>query len=174
LPVARDLEYQSDMTSDLQKESGFTVLEVVLVVGMLGVLAALAWPVTSEWMDRAALKAAADVLKSDIRRAQRLARASGRVVELRVDPAKGEYVVAPVGAAGWVSRLQGSLTFGSPDNVDSDGVTFRDNIARFSPRPGLQNSFGTITVQSRIGARRVTVSITGHTSITAWNGREWR
>jgi prepilin-type N-terminal cleavage/methylation domain-containing protein len=155
-------------------EQGFTLLEVSLVVGIMGVLAAMAWPLTSDLIDRAALATTTDSLKSDIRKAQREARTTGRVLELRVDPLAGVYVIGPIGGSGRLSRLPTGLTFGSPDNANSDGVTFRDNTARFSPRPGLQNSFGSITVRSHDRARRITVSITGHTAIAMWNGRGWQ
>jgi hypothetical protein len=82
--------------------------------------------------------------------------------------------MGPIGGHNRQSRLPDGLSFGSPDSAESDGVTFRDNIARFSPRPGLQNSFGSITVRSRGGAQRITVSITGHVAVAKWNGREWR
>lgn len=149
-------------------------MEVTLVIGIMGVLAAIAWPLTGDLLGRTELATASDALRSDIRQAQREARTRGQMFELRVDPLAQAYVVGPVGGPSRESRLPTGLTFGSPDSAGSDGVTFRDNTARFSPRPGLQNSFGSITVRSRAGARRVTVSITGHVSITVWNGRAWQ
>ena len=153
---------------------GFTLLEVTVVVAIMGVLATIAWPLTTNLLDRAGLVTATEILRTDIRKAQREARAAGRTFELRIDPPAGTYVLGPIGVPGRQSRLPVGLGFGSPDSADSDGVTFRDNIARFSPRPGLQNSFGSITVRSRSGARKITVSITGHVSVTTWNGRGWQ
>ncbi len=154
--------------------AGFTVMEVAVVIGITAVLAGIGWPLTNRLIERSELVATADVLRADLCAAQRRAHASGRVLEVRVDPATGVYVVGPAGGAGRMNRLPAGLTFGSPDNPESDGVTFRDNTARFTPRTGLQNSFGSITVRSRAGARRVTVSITGHTSIAKWDGRQWQ
>ncbi len=149
-------------------------MEVIVVVGITVVLAAIAWPLSGELLDRIKLMTAAETLRGDIRKAQRDARASGHVLDLRVDPQAGRYTIGPISGAGRLSRLPEGLAFGSPDNADPDGVTFRDNTVRFSPRPGLQNSFGSITVLSRGGARKVTVSITGHTSIARWDGRQWQ
>jgi Tfp pilus assembly protein FimT len=149
-------------------------MEVAVVIGITTVLAGIGWPLTSRLLDRSQLVAATDTLRAEVRAAQREARASGRVLEMRVDPSAGVYVIGPVGDAGRVRRLPDGVTFGAPDNADSDGVTFRENTARFNPRTGLQNSFGSITVRSRTGARRVTVSITGHTSIARWDGRQWQ
>lgn len=157
-----------------RSHSGYTLVEVTVVLGIMTVLAAIAWPLTSDLIDRARLVTAAETLRGDIRKAQREAHASGQALELRVDPSVGVYTIGPIGGSGRLSRLPAGLTFGSPDSADPDGVTFRDNTARFSPRPGLQSSFGSISVQSHGGARKVTVSITGHTSITRWDGRQWR
>jgi len=160
--------------TDQRSYRGFTLVEVTVVVAIMGVLAGIAWPLTSNLLDRAGLVAATETLRADIRKTQLEARAVGRTFELRIDPPTGAYVIGPIGAPGRQSSLPAGLSFGSPDAADSDGVTFRDNIARFSPRPGLQNSFGSITVRSRSGARKITVSITGHVVVAAWNGGEWR
>jgi Tfp pilus assembly protein FimT len=112
-------------------------MEVAVVIGITTVLAGIGWPLTSRLLDRSQLVAATDTLRAEVRAAQREARASGRVLEMRVDPSAGVYVIGPVGDAGRVR-------------------------------------FGSITVRSRTGARRVTVSITGHTSIARWDGRQWQ
>jgi prepilin-type N-terminal cleavage/methylation domain-containing protein len=160
--------------SNAQSSRGFSLAEVTVVVAIMGALVAIAWPLTKNLLDRAGLVAATEMLRADIRKAQRESRTSGQTFELRIDPSAGAYVMGPIGGHNRQSRLPDGLSFGSPDSAESDGVTFRDNIARFSPRPGLQNSFGSITVRSRGGAQRITVSITGHVAVAKWNGREWR
>jgi Tfp pilus assembly protein FimT len=155
-------------------DAGFTIIEATVVVAIAAVLVGLGWPLTSRLLDRSELVTAMDALRAEVRAAQREARASGRVVEMRVNPSAGRYVVGPVGERGRVSRLPAGVTFGFPDDAGSDGVTFRDNTVRFSPRTGLQASFGSIALRSRGGARKITVSVTGHTAIARWDGRAWR
>lgn len=145
-----------------------------MVLGTMAVLAGLGWPLASRLLDRSELMTATDTLRAEVRAAQREARATGRVFEMRVDPSEGRYVVGPVGAPGRVSWLPAGVTFGFPDDAGSDGVTFRDNTVRFSPRTSLQPSFGSLALQSRSGARKITISLTGHTAITRWDGRAWR
>jgi hypothetical protein len=149
-------------------------LEVTVVLGITAVLAGLGWPLASRLLDRSELVTATDTLRAEVRAAQREARATGRVFEMRVDPPEGRYVVGPVGAPGRVSRLPAGVAFGFPDDAGSDGVTFRDNTVRFGPRTGLQASFGSMALQSRSAARKITISITGHTAISRWDGRTWR
>lgn len=157
-----------------RSHSGYTLVEMTVVLGIMTVLAAIAWPLTADLVAGAELATAAEMIRTDIRRAQREARVSGRTLVMRVDPASGAYTIGPLGGPGRLNRLSQGLAFTSTDGSDPDGVTFRDNTARFSPRPGLQSSLGSITVQSRRGAKRVTVSLTGHASITTWDGRQWR
>lgn len=152
---------------------GYTFLEVTFVVAIMIVLAGIAWPLTSGVLDRIQLVTAMETIRTDIRSAQREARATGRAVEMRVDPRAGSYTIGPTGTTGRLSRLPAGLTFGTPDGADPDGVTFRDNIARFSARPGLHSSLGSITVRSRAGAKRITVSLTGFAAITTWDGHQW-
>jgi type II secretory pathway pseudopilin PulG len=151
------------------------MMEIMVVLAVAAILASMAWPKTMDFVDRAEVSAAAQTLVDDIRRIQREARTSGQRLGLVVDPTSGAYVaVSPLGPL----RSHGlpmSLAFGAPDNPESDGVTFRDNTVWVAPRPGPQNSVGSISIRSRNGsARKVTVSLTGHTSIAIWDGQRWQ
>jgi type II secretory pathway pseudopilin PulG len=150
-------------------------MEILVVLTITGILAAVAWPQATDFVVRAELASAAQTLADDIRTIQREARASGQRIGLIVDPPSGTYVTTtPVGPLRG-NRLPASLAFGAPDNAESDGVTFRDNTVWVWPRPGPQNSVGSISIRSRNGsARKVTVSLTGHTSIVTWDGRRWQ
>ncbi len=160
--------------SSSRTHAGYTAIEILVVLGMLAILAGMAWPKVSEWIERAELSSAAQVLVVEIRRVQREARASGRRIRVVVAPPAGAYsAVFPDGTVR-AHRLAASLAFGFPDNPSADGVTFRDNTIWIGPRLGPQNSVGSIGIRSRSGAaRKVTVSLTGHASITAWDGSRW-
>jgi prepilin-type N-terminal cleavage/methylation domain-containing protein len=162
------------VTRQPNADTGYTIIEILAVLAMAAILAAKARPFTADLITRAQLASAAHVLVDDIRRAQRQARATGQRMSLTVDALSGTYVTAsPEGMIG-AHRLPPALSFGAPDAPESDGITFRDNTVWFAPRPGPQNSVGSISFRSRTGgARKVTVSLTGHTTVLVWDGNAW-
>jgi Tfp pilus assembly protein FimT len=157
-----------------QYETGYTVIELVTVLAVMGILGAITWPAMGTVVERAELTSAARVLAGDIQQAQREARATGRKLAVVLDPSTGSYATVWPDGAERRHRLPASLVFGVPDNPESDGVTFRDNTIWIAPRPGPQSSVGAVGIRSRRGAaRKVTVSLTGHTSIATWDGSRW-
>lgn len=158
----------------LRSHSGYTGIELLTVLTILAILGAMAWPVLEDMTDRAQLASAASVLAGEIQQAQRDARATGRRLSVVVDPATGSYATVWPDGAVRHHRLPAPLFFGVPDNPTVDGVTFRDNTIWIAPRPGPQSSVGSVGIRSRRGAaRKVTVSLTGHTSIASWDGSRW-
>jgi Tfp pilus assembly protein FimT len=150
------------------------VIELVTVLAIMAILGAIAWPAMATVVERAELASAARVLAGDIQHAQREARATGKRLAVVVNPSTGSYATVWPDGTERRHRLPASLVFGVPDDPESDGVTFRDNTIWIAPRPGPQSSVGSVGIRSRHGAaRKVTVSLTGHTSIAAWDGSQW-
>jgi Tfp pilus assembly protein FimT len=171
------LETGSGMTSAAdRREMGYTLLELLAVLGLVTVAAAVAWPRAADLLQRAELAASTRALLADIRWARITAQTQGRVVEMRFDPARSQYSIHRTnGAPPRVVRLPEALSFGSPSDPEADGVTFRDDAITFSPRAGLQNSFGSVAVRNRTGlARKITVNIAGYASVVAWDGTQWQ
>ena len=171
------LEAGPGMTSAAdRRETGYTLLELLAVLGMVAVAAAVAWPRAADLLQRAELSASTRALLSDIRWARTAAQTQGRAFEMRFDPPRSRYTIGRAsGQPQRLARLPGTLSFGSPADPEADGVTFQDNAITFSPRAGLQNSFGSVTVRTRTGlARKITVNIAGYASVTVWDGAQWR
>jgi prepilin-type N-terminal cleavage/methylation domain-containing protein len=158
-----------------QAEQGYTMLELLVVLGMVAIVAAFAWPRITELLPRTELTAATNTLVADIRLARQKARAQGRVLVIRFDPNGRVYTIGGETGSQRAVPLPATLSFGTPEDPGSDGITFRDNTIRFSPRPGLQNSFGSVSLHTPSGqARKITVSIAGYSSLAAWDGVQWR
>lgn len=157
-----------------RRAAGYTLLELLLVIGIAATMAAVAWPHAAHALARAQLTTAAQALLNDVRTAARLAKTEGRMVTIEIDPRDGSYAWMTARGERRVSRLPQSLRFGSPEDPRIDGVTFRDNTIRLSPRAGLQHSFGSVTICAAGGqAARLTMTISGHTSLAQWDGSGW-
>ncbi len=159
-----------------RRETGYTLLELLAVLGMVAVAAAVAWPRATDLLQRAELSASTRALLSDVRWARTAAQAQGRVIEMRFDPHRSLYTIGRAGALPQrVVRLSETLSFGSPEDPEADGVTFRDDTITFSPRASLQNSFGSVVLRTPTGqARKMTVNIAGYASVAVWDGAQWR
>lgn len=62
--------------------SGFTLIELIIVLVIVGVLAALAWPAISGWRHRQAVQGAAQTLVGHLKQARNLAIAENRNVSI--------------------------------------------------------------------------------------------
>ena len=159
-----------------RRETGYTLLELLAVLGMVAVAAAVAWPRAADLLQRAELSASTRALLSDVRWARTAAQTQGRVFEMQFDPPRSLYTIGRASAPPQrVVRLPGTLSFGLPADSEADGVTFGDNAITFSPRAGLQNSFGSVVLRTRTGqARKLTVNIAGYALVAVWDGAQWR
>src|SRR3990172_1734432 len=159
-----------------RRETGYTLLELLAVLGMVAVAAAVAWPRVADLLQRAELSASTRALLSDVRWARTAAQTQGRVFEMRFDPPRSLYTIGRASAPPQrLVPVPGGLSFGLPADPEADGVAFRDNAITFSPRASLQNSFGSVVLRTRTGqARKLTVNIAGHASVAVWDGAQWR
>jgi general secretion pathway protein H len=79
-------------------EAGFTLLELLVVLTIMGLALAAIVPGSARNADDARAKAAARVLAADLRAARQHAIASGRMVELRFDLDRRRYSAVSDGA----------------------------------------------------------------------------
>ena len=77
---------------------GYTLLELVIVMGILASLTAIAWPRVRPMMRRSSLREAALQLKADFAEAREQAVLRGKVWEFRLHSGTSHYTIRPQGA----------------------------------------------------------------------------
>jgi len=150
----------------MKSESGYSLIELLIVLAIIAVLTGLAQASFTAQLPHLRLKAAARTLVSDLRWARQLAIAQGQPVQIVLDPERERYRIErqsqPGIPIGWVRDLQDRRQgFGEIDLVGSSG----GRILTFYPQ-GTTNSWTTITLKNRTGEQRqITVVATGRVKL---------
>lgn len=82
------------MTSNLRQRDGFTLMEMMVAIAVLGIALAVAVPNLRGTLDRARAERVESELQSDLRLALSNAKATGRTIQIRFDPNGYRVVVA--------------------------------------------------------------------------------
>lgn len=166
-----------------QSRAGFTVVELLIVIAIMGILAGVAFPMMLNWLPNMRLRGAARDVYSVMQRARAEAIERGVNVTVGFNTATDAYILFLDNGAGGGNAdndvLDGSepalLRSGPLPNgvafdpdpavvADGDGVSFGGNALVFTPR-GLPAGIGNGTVALWVPAtgrqRSVTVSIAG-------------
>jgi type IV fimbrial biogenesis protein FimT len=99
----------------MRNSSGFTLIETMLVVAMVGVLAGIAAPAVAAGMDRYEVISASQQIASTVRSARYQAVGKNMVLRVRFDyPETGQYQVVDADdvAVGTVKYLDDDISFG--------------------------------------------------------------
>jgi len=112
-------------------QSGFTLIEMMIVIVVMGILLGIAIPAFSNWREREALRTACDTLMAHIKQARHLAHAMNRDVVFTINNASPySYVFDNGGSQSKTVRLDeysNTLDFGTSTNVAS--LTFKSSSA---------------------------------------------
>ena len=154
----------------MRSSQGFTLLEILIVVALIGVLGAIALPVLSESTNRNMVWTASEQIGSQIRQARLKAVSRNMSFQVRFDcPAANQYRVLVVDATiNNADRCTQTVNFDSgvytmPPNVTySNTATLQVNGRGQYSIVGIGALPRTMTVTHSIGhARSFTVNITG-------------
>ena len=154
----------------MRSERGFTLLEIIIVVGLIGVLGAIALPVLSESTNRNAVWTASEQIGSQVRQARLKAITRNSPFRVVFDcPATGQYrVLAVDGTIDDEDRCSNTVdgdsgVFVMPTNISFGTVPTMEVSGRgVYSLPGGGSLPLTITVQyGDSHARSLTVSVTG-------------
>lgn len=168
------------------KPRGFTLMELVTTLSILGILSLIAVPAFSSWLPEYRLKSAVRDLYSNMQLARMLSiKNNGQYKVIFNTEGSGSYsIVKPDGSIERITSLlhydkRGGIGFGggkatksattSGGSVPDDGVSYQYNKIYFTPR-GLGSGMGYAYIENNRGTAYAVGSwITGIIVLKKWN-----
>ncbi len=180
---------QNKISIQCSRQEGFSLVEVLVVVAIFAVVAAIATPNALRYRENSRLRAAASEVLSIFRNAQVHAVKRDYNACIEIDPAAGTVMsFSDDGSGGGTtndSTHNGDepiiASFSVPPNVFIPGasVTFPGNQTCFTPA-GLPSGTGMMDIRSASGAvpaeYRISLTIAGHTAllVSTDGGATWQ
>jgi type IV fimbrial biogenesis protein FimT len=141
----------------MQKNSGFTIFEVMIVVAIMAVLAAIAVPNMIGWRGAAKLRGAVENLKGDLNAAKMMAVRENALVVINFSTDRYEVFVdngAGADAGNWTrdagERLIASRALPAGVTIDLVATDFDSDRTRFNRR-GLPENLGSVVLAASNG-----------------------
>jgi len=159
---------------------GWTLAELMIVIALIGIMAAMADWSMRDYALTVRLRSAADMIGTDIRKARHSVFVSKESYHIDFDPKTGTYIVNDASRI----PLPKGISFGAAPGVTgkpsdpykappTDGITFKaeggENRAKFLPK-GLVVPTGAVYLTNGRETMAITVSLNGHTTLWLSNG----
>ena len=172
------------------RRSGWSLIELMVVMALLTVFATLAWPVLDQLFQRGRLRVSSMALIQTLRTARHQAMVEGRSYQVVFRSADGEYTVTGGNRPPQPMRLHQSIEFGAADGVlgppsrpmtqpPEDGVSFRGDQVTFRPDGTLSPGPGTIYLSvnrarwSNGLTMAISLNMAGHLRRYQWEEARW-
>lgn len=152
------------ITKHLRSYQGFTLMELLIVIAMMGILLAIATPSIVEWRRSAQYKEAADGVRSALRTAKNNAVTVNRQSRVECNPTGNRYRITQgdraYNSSGWPTVLQDWVTMSPGISIRTGSNTTNDLNVEFSPNG--TSSTGSISIYDGASEEyRITVAASG-------------
>jgi type IV fimbrial biogenesis protein FimT len=151
----------------MRSKSGFTLIEILIVVAILAILASIAVPNMLASSIRAKMRGSVSNLRGDLQTAKMMAIRENAFVVVNMLATGYEVFVdngAGPNAGNWVrdadERLLVSRQMEPGVSIDLAATDFAGDRTRFNDR-GLPENFGKIVLTSEVGQRQINVNRLG-------------
>lgn len=150
------------------RTAGFTLMEMMIVLVIIGIISAIATPSTLEWLRRQGVRNAADKLAEDFQRAKLLAIQRSAACSLTIDKANDQYTISIVNEKVDLEGFRGAVSF-------TDSPVATDAQITFTPQ-GVCNPAGVVLVTNAEGSAtyRIRATVAGGISRHRWANGSWQ
>jgi len=174
----------------MRKNSGFTLIELIIVIVILVILAAISVPIFLSWLPEYRLRSAADDLYAHLQHAKMQAIRNNNNWAFQFVEASNSYTIYSnyINSSDWGTAVKtinlsdhgsgvgygdGDATEGVPEgsSIPADHVSYNGNTAIFNPR-GMVNNLGYVYLSNNAGSARAvgTPAIAGVVRLRRWAG----
>ena len=152
----------------MRNKAGFSLLELMIVVGIIAILSAIVTPNLIEWYQHQGLRSAVVELQGNLQLAKMAAVKQNRDCSVTINTGAGSYNIPCIGKGVSLGSYNGGVVFASPDGTATAGVL------TFTSR-GLCSPFGSICLTNRDQSAfyMTQVFISGGVVTSKWNGANW-
>lgn len=173
------------------RTGGFTLVEVIVVVAIIGIMSAIAIPAINTWVPNYRLKAAARDVFSNLQKARSMAVKFNRETAVVFDPANERYSLcdnwtggACVGTSDTIdlSIIGNGIKFGHGNATAAvpggafppNDVSYNTNTAIFNPRGLGGDGYVYLDYQTNTTTYAIGSLTSGSIRILKWHGGSWQ
>ncbi len=154
------------MTRFRKTARGFTLIELMVVIALIGILTAIAIPSYQTFMVRSRLKGAARQVMSDLMNARMTAVSLNQKVKVHIEGDGHTYKIwSDANNDGTVASSEGVNISKDLHQDYHDVALTTTNDPIFNPR-GAASAIGTVTVTNSAGSRDIAVAISGRVAVS--------
>ena len=161
---------------DQKKESGFTLMEMMVVAGIVGIMVAVAIPGFSVWLPNFKLRGAVQDLYSNMQNAKMEAIRANGEYKIEFSAGSGTYTMtSPSGTVQTFNLAQYGYGIRYGDPGGGDPITYSGDSVTFTSRGMTNNIGGWVKIRNDKGQFFQVGSLqTGVIRLQRWNGSSWQ